>query len=148
MKRIRRIMVATDFTACAEGAAQVAAQLARQLGAAIDVVTVIDTARCADAFTEPTIDRERIAAMHKEALRRARTFGEQHFAEIKNRRTHVRDGRDVVDEIVAAAQNLKSDLIVLGTHGATGVDHLLLGSYAEKVARTSPVPVMTVRGAL
>jgi len=47
-------------------------------------------------------------------------------------------------EIVRAATRLPADLIVLGTHGTTGFEHLMLGSTAEKVLRTSRVPVLTV----
>jgi nucleotide-binding universal stress UspA family protein len=58
---------------------------------------------------------------------------------------HVRDG-DTFQEILGAAKELESDVIVMGTHGRTGLAHLLIGSVAEKVVRKSPIPVMTVRG--
>lgn len=49
-------------------------------------------------------------------------------------------------EIIAAARETGSDLVVIGTHGRTGVKHLLMGSVAERVVRASLVPVLTVRG--
>ncbi|MFN3285622.1 MAG: universal stress protein, partial [bacterium] len=47
--------------------------------------------------------------------------------------------------IVEAAADVGADLVVMGTHGRTGVDRILFGSVAEHVVRTSPVPVLTVR---
>lgn len=49
------------------------------------------------------------------------------------------------DEIVNAAQELGCDAIVLGTHGRKGIAHALMGSVAERVVRTSPIPVLTIR---
>jgi nucleotide-binding universal stress UspA family protein len=51
------------------------------------------------------------------------------------------------DGIVAVAQSRHIDLIVMGTHGRTGLKHLMLGSVAEVVVRTADCPVVTVRGA-
>jgi universal stress protein A len=48
------------------------------------------------------------------------------------------------DEIVKCAEEQKADLIVMGTHGRTGLAHLLVGSVTERVVRTSKVPVLTV----
>jgi nucleotide-binding universal stress UspA family protein len=48
-------------------------------------------------------------------------------------------------EIIKTAREKKADLIVIGTHGRTGIDHMLFGSTAEKVVRKSPCPVLTVR---
>jgi nucleotide-binding universal stress UspA family protein len=48
-------------------------------------------------------------------------------------------------EIIQVARKESADLIVMGTHGRTGIDHLLLGSIAENVVRKSPCPVLTVR---
>jgi nucleotide-binding universal stress UspA family protein len=51
----------------------------------------------------------------------------------------------VASTIVAFAQSHAIDLIVMGTHGRSGIAHLLLGSVAERVVRTAPCPVLTVR---
>jgi nucleotide-binding universal stress UspA family protein len=51
-------------------------------------------------------------------------------------------------EIVKAAADLDVDLIVLGSHGRSGISHLLLGSVAEKVVRLAPCPVFTVKAPL
>jgi nucleotide-binding universal stress UspA family protein len=48
-------------------------------------------------------------------------------------------------EIIKTARERKTDLIVIGTHGRTGIDHMLFGSTAEKVVRKAPCPVLTVR---
>ena len=52
---------------------------------------------------------------------------------------------DSADTIVQMAGELTVDLIVMGTHGRTGLQHVLLGSVAEKVVRLAPCPVLTVR---
>jgi nucleotide-binding universal stress UspA family protein len=48
-------------------------------------------------------------------------------------------------EIIKTAKDRNVDLIVIGTHGRTGIDHMLFGSTAEKVVRKAPCPVLTVR---
>ena len=50
------------------------------------------------------------------------------------------------EEILATIEAVGADLVIMGTHGRRGVPRLLLGSVAEKIVRTSPVPVLTVRG--
>lgn len=52
----------------------------------------------------------------------------------------------VAVELLAAIEKRKPDLVVMGTHGRTGMSHLLLGSVAERLVRTAPVPVLTVKG--
>jgi len=58
--------------------------------------------------------------------------------------THIRAGHPDV-EIGKYADDTEADLLVIGTHGRTGLAHLLIGSVAEKVVRTSKVPVLVVR---
>jgi nucleotide-binding universal stress UspA family protein len=65
-------------------------------------------------------------------------------ARLPRARTLIREGgpRSVILDVAA---ELKADLIVIGTHGRTGLEHLLIGSVAEHVVRYSPIPVLTVR---
>lgn len=51
----------------------------------------------------------------------------------------------IADIVISQAKEWSADLIVMGTHGRRGLNHLLMGSDAEAVIRTSPVPVLTVR---
>jgi universal stress protein A len=59
-------------------------------------------------------------------------------------KTEVRIGAPAA-EIVSAAEDLKADLLCIGTHGRTGIAHFLLGSVAERIVRHAPCPVLTVR---
>jgi nucleotide-binding universal stress UspA family protein len=61
-------------------------------------------------------------------------------------KTEVKHGHSV-DEILRVIDEYKPDLVVMATHGRTGVRHMLLGSVAERIVRLSPVPVLTVRAA-
>jgi nucleotide-binding universal stress UspA family protein len=144
MKAIEWILVPTDFSECAGAAAEQAAQLAKQLGAAIEVVTVVDTSPLLEAYGDVDYRNERIAYIRGQARQQLEAFARKHFAGLERVRQDVRDGNTFL-EILQAAHDTGSDLIVLGTHGRTGLAHLLIGSTAEKVVRKSPVPVLTVR---
>jgi universal stress protein A len=61
-----------------------------------------------------------------------------------NKTTLLRSGRPAY-EIVEAAKRLDTDLIIISTHGHTGLKHVFLGSTAENVVRYAPCPVLTVR---
>jgi nucleotide-binding universal stress UspA family protein len=74
---------------------------------------------------------------------RSRFLGIEHPGEVPVRQ-EVIEGGSVHKEILIQASRLSADLIVMGTHGRSGVDHLFLGSVAEKTLRTSPIPVMIV----
>jgi universal stress protein A len=68
----------------------------------------------------------------------------QKIGKIVTSRSVLRIGR-APDEIVAVARETGADLIVISTHGRSGLAHVLLGSTAEKVARQAPCPVLIVR---
>lgn len=145
MKAIDRILMATDFSNGAEAAAEAASQMARQLKASIDVVTVVDTRPLLEAYGDVAFRTQRINEIREAARVRAAEFAARHFGDLEETGVYVRDG-EIFLEILAAAQELGSGLIVLGTHGRTGLAHLLIGSVAEKVVRKSTLPVLTVRG--
>lgn len=149
MKPFRRLLVATDFSACAEGAAQLAARLATQLNAIVEVITIIDTSAITDAGGDPAFHRQRVAEMHRQAREQLQAFADGHFADIEEVHVHVFDGGleppNPPAEIIRVGETLGCDLIVVGTHGKIGLDRLVLGSVAETVVRKSPIPVVTVR---
>jgi nucleotide-binding universal stress UspA family protein len=146
MAAMKRILVPTDGSAGAEAAGEVAAQLARDLHAAVDVITVVDTSPLEEAYGDVEFRARRIGEIRAAAREQAGQFALRHFARDPQATVEVRDG-NTFREILQAARDLGSDLIVMGTHGRTGIAHLVIGSVAEKVVRASDIPVMTVRAA-
>ena len=142
----KRILVATDFSACADAARVVATALARALGATLALVHVqsplptyafaeggaLDLARLEDEQRRWALERLEIQA---EETARAAGIAVT---------TAIRVGTPAA-EIVEAAREAGADVIVVGTHGRTGLNRLLIGSVAERVVRTAPCPVLTVR---
>ena len=135
---IGEILVATDFSDCARRALEVARRLAIPFGGSICLLHVLETRfapRRGDA--EPAlleVSRE-LRAQAERALKEELASEEQFV---------VREG-DVVREIDRVAEERLASLIVVGSHGLTGVRRALLGSVAEKVVRFCHLPVLTVR---
>jgi nucleotide-binding universal stress UspA family protein len=143
MATFHHILAATDFSACAEPALELAMRMAQNEGAGLtllhvwempsyaypglayapaDLMTAVEDA--AKKQLEETVARVRQRVPAAKALL-CRGFPAEQIA-------HVLDGG-------------RYDLVVMGTHGRRGVPHVLLGSVAERVVRTSSVPVLTVR---
>lgn len=141
----QRILVPVDFSATSIEALRLAASLARG-GAHLDLlnVGVLPDPSLAGPVPSSSVLLEIAARMAEsrgselEALRRREVPAEVGSA------THLREGNPA-EEIVAAAQELGSDLIVLGTHGRQGLEALVLGSVAERVTQRSPIPVLVTR---
>ena len=134
------VLVATDGSDCAEDAVERATAVAAADGATLHVVSVVELAAYGpDAHSSLNIDtfEERAEA----AAESAREVAESHGVDVE---THVAYG-GVHDNVLRGVERTGADLVVLGTHGRTGFDRYLLGSVAEKVVRTAPVPVLTVR---
>jgi len=137
-----RILVPTDGSPGSRRVLEHAADLAEAHGATLYGLYVVNTASYASFSMEATW--EGIGDM----LRRE---GEDALASV----TSIASGRVPVEtkilegspstEIVRYAEREGCDLIVMGTHGRGGIDRLLLGSVAERVVRSSTVPVLTVR---
>jgi nucleotide-binding universal stress UspA family protein len=131
-----RILVATDGSPPAG-----AVDLAEELGATLHAVSVVDTMAygIADVRSEIAIDAlEENAASHvEEAASAAEATGVDCETEVLH--------GDPADAIGGYAEDNDIDLIVVGTHGRRGVSRFLLGSVAERVARTAPGSVLIVR---
>ena len=143
--RINRILFPTDFSEPAEQAQRYALSLADRFGAELHLLHVVAPLPAvmpdsAGAWTLPDADVD----LHVDAARKrlARTLGDECGAE-QRAVLSVKVGL-VVDEVVRYAHEHEIDLIVVGTHGHTGLSRLLLGSVAEKLVRLAECPVLTV----
>ncbi|WP_276255662.1 universal stress protein [Halomontanus rarus] len=133
------VVVATDGSESVTRAIDVALDLAARFDADVHALSVIDAG---EVDASPAQLREELTA----ALE---THAESALATVRNRAgpgitTAVREGRPA-PEICEYAREHDADLIVTGTRGRHGENRLLLGSVAERVVRTSPVPVLSVR---
>ena len=144
-----RILVPTDFSEPSEAALDYARVMADTFGASLHVLHVFDAPFAAGAVSPEVFIADSPAAqahLFEEASSRL-----QHRVTPADR-TRYRATAEIVtgtsaESIVTYARKRGMDLIVMGTHGRTGLDHLLMGSVSEKVVRTAPCPVMTVRRA-
>lgn len=147
MARITRILVPTDFSATADAALDYACVLADRFGASIQLLHVLHDPFVADGMGADAFLSE--APTMREAMRQDAQDRLSHRAAPRpgitlHIETEVLFGHGA-RTIADYAESRGADLIVMGTHGRTGVAHLLLGSIAEKLVRTAPCPVLTVR---
>jgi universal stress protein A len=133
---LRRILAATDFSAGAGRALAYAETVARRLGAELVLVHVSEALAVVPG--SDLAERQRIAAREQLDAQVDELAGRGLAA-----RAVLRAGLPF-DEIVAAADAEGADLIVMGTHGRSGLSHLLMGSVAERVVRQASCPVLTV----
>lgn len=149
MRVFRRILHATDFSGASRPALARAIDLAHRNHAALRVVHALPPLTLAVggdvAFVPPkTYDGiERRARQHAQKrlaalVGRARKAGVRTTALLLDGAPH--------EQILRAARRMRADLIVIGTHGRTGVAKVFLGSVAERLVRLAPCPVLTVRG--
>lgn len=138
MKKIKRIFIATDFSDTSKEAFNQAVQLARQMDATLLLAHVIEPIDMAASHLEPFGFLE--LRLQQRLDRMVQPVREEGLLV----ETHLLKG-DPAAEIIKAAGDLQCDLIVMGTHGRTGVPRLLMGSVTERVLRTSPVPIVAVR---
>jgi nucleotide-binding universal stress UspA family protein len=155
---IHRILVPTDFSDTADAALDWARLLATRFGSSLQLLHVLDDpfvpeglAPEAYIMEAPVVrnallsDARTRLADRVAPLRRARVFeGGSGIARVD---ADVLFG-DGAHTIAEWAEQRESDLIVMGTHGRRGVAKLVLGSVAEKLVRTAPCPVLTVRHAV
>jgi nucleotide-binding universal stress UspA family protein len=135
------ILVPTDGASGMASVIDHAASLATIHDATVHGLYVVDTASLTDVPMETTLDGVN-RALHDEGAEALNDL-EQRVGDVPVETTAV-EGSPARD-IVAYAEESETDVIVMGTHGRSGVDRLLLGSVAERVVRSSPVPVLTVR---
>lgn len=139
----KTILVATDFGETSDCAIDYAISLAKPLGAQIVLAHTYEIPLV--GFPDGAVVAT--AELTEQVLRGARSALD---AQVERKRDGgvpirgmLKDG-DPADAVIESAKEVLADLIIVGTHGRTGLPRVLLGSVAEKIVRRSPVPVLTV----
>ena len=136
MLKIQTIVYPTDFSDTAQLAFQMACSLARDHGADLVLLYVAGPAAGTWNLLPDAAEAGHVILEKLNALQ---------MSDPKVKMSpHIRQG-EPAEEIVRQATESKADLIVMGTHGRTGLARLLAGSVAETVLRTAPCPVLAVR---
>ena len=149
MARLRRVLHPSDFSPASRRAFRTAIDLVKALRGDLVLVHVLWP------VIPPVMSAERYVPPVTYALERtARALAQRHLDRLVAHATRagVRvssrlvEGVPVSDRLVRAATAVHADLIVMGTHGWTGVSRFVLGSVAARVVATASCPVLTVRG--
>jgi nucleotide-binding universal stress UspA family protein len=145
LPKLNRIVVGTDFSEPSYPALQAAAAWARREGATIFLAHVIDPL----PHVGPGLD----AVMGTDALREGmEEYSKQHLKELRESHfeglsveTHILYSPNAGMAMADFAERVDADLIVVGTHGRSGLQRIMLGSVAEKITRLAPCSVLVVR---
>jgi len=144
MVQIKTILCALDFSEVSPKVAAYAKTLAEVCGAKIIALYVAPSlTQYVEFHVQASYIDDFVTGIVHGASDTMDTFLKDYFSGVPA------EGRVVTgyaaEEIVNAAEEMKADMIVLGTHGRRGIDKFLFGSVAEKVIKTSPVPVLSMR---
>jgi nucleotide-binding universal stress UspA family protein len=141
---LKSLLVPIDFSETSAKALDYAVSLAKEFGSQIKLVHVVESPKVFNDDTKPIFQ-----AWDKQLVQQAKLqldeLEQEKIDELIPATAEVRMGR-AYQEICDAARSSKTDLIVISTHGFTGLKHLFLGSTAERVVRHAPCSVLVVRG--
>jgi universal stress protein A len=145
---IQRILVPVDYSSCSRAALSFAAELAEKFQASLDVVHVWDrpsyVTNVVMSSKEPVSGATMIRLIQENAQRDLDEFLQSTALPSGAKPTgRLLDG-DPASTLIHEIKQGQHDLLVVGTHGRTGLTHLLMGSVAERLVRLAPVPVVTV----
>jgi len=144
IRDINNILFATDFSDSSQQAADYAVTLANLTGAKLHVLHVINEL---DEHQRVMIPREAFLVLEKEvqvqAIKELEMFCKEQTHDIPTASYAVVGAPFIV--ILEMGEKVNADLIVMGTHGRTGMEHVIVGSTAERIVRRSKIPVLTVR---
>jgi nucleotide-binding universal stress UspA family protein len=147
MLEIKHILAPTDFSHHAEGALRFACGLAERFGATLHLLHVLPEV-VVPVGPDPSLISSFPPEYYTESEERSREALshaiDKAWGDVKAVELAVRWG-DAVDGVVGYATDQKIDLIVIATHGRSGLSHVLLGSVAERILREAPCPVLTIR---
>lgn len=142
---IKKILVPIDFSDHSKDSLKYAVNLAKLFNSELILIYVIEPVVYPPDFSMgqiaiPSVDLE----MDKRASEELNNLAKKEIPGELKTKTTVKTGKPYI-EIINFASEEKVDLIIIATHGHTGVEHILFGNTAEKVVRKAPCPVLTLR---
>lgn len=139
----KKVLVAIDGSAISDSAFTTAVEIAKNLKATVHVVYVVETGFFSALPMDNTWEMmySLLEKEGKEALAKAREYAQKNSVEMI---THLKQGH-AGNEIIRTAQETGADLIIVGSHGKSQVDRLLIGSVSSFVVSHSPITTMVVR---
>lgn len=141
--QLKHILVPVDFSDCSRKALHYAAPLARQFNADITLLHVVVAVPIPPQMM--VFEAETLSAKyHEQAAKQLSEWRKEIVSQTPVKAT-VRPGTAAHQEIITAAHECNCDLIVIGSHGRTGLARMFTGSTAERVVRHAPCPVLVVR---
>lgn len=146
MIQIKQILLPTDFSECSAEATKYACSLAEQFQAELHLLHVVEQlgSTISEAVTEmASAFEDYLEVAEAKALSKLGQVLDPAWVKGKKVTLGTRVGSPFVN-IIEYAKEHQIDLIVIGTHGRTGLSHVLIGSVAERVVRMAPCPVLTV----
>jgi nucleotide-binding universal stress UspA family protein len=146
---LKSLLVTTDLSEASECALDAAGELARRLGARVTLLFVLDF----DPALPPgviALSPDREAAFKRDVRSKVQArLGElagRHMSELEHELV-IEEGSGAARTICDYAKRHAPDLLILSTHGRSGLKRMLIGSVAERVVRLAPCPVLTLRPA-
>jgi len=139
------ILVPVDFSTVSNKAYIYALEMIRRMGGRLHVLHVLDTDFLTGAvhITIEPLD-ESVAKWRKRAEEKLNKLYHKDDEEGLDIQIHLREGLPH-EEILKAAEEIKTDLIIMGSHGRQGLERAIFGSVAEKVVRTADTPLMLIK---
>lgn len=144
----QHILVAVDDSETSGRAVREGARLAMDQHAALRLVYVVDTTALVGSaqVADPTAGEQEWRTLGHEILQRAQSAAAAEGASAESVLLETENVEDrIAQAIMAEAKRCGADLVVAGTHGRSGLKHLLMGSVAEGIMRHTEVPVLLVR---
>ena len=141
----KKILFPTDFSVASDYAMSYAISMAKRYKAKFFLLHVVDTTYDISGFYIPHISAEKLMQEMEEAAEKKLTnISSAISRRVKAREIVVKSGIPH-KEILKFAKDKGIDMIIMGTHGKAGLDHLLFGSTTERVLRQANCPVLTIR---
>lgn len=142
---MRKILVPTDFTEHANYAMEVAAQIARKIGGEIVLLHMLELPSTLSDKVSPGYDIPEIMFFKNYAVNKLEETANSSVLNGLTVSTAMKLGK-ASEGVLAVSKAENVDIIVMGSHGASGFQEMLVGSNAEKVVRSSEIPVLVIKG--